>query len=197
MSEDESEWENRYQGAKPEDLPWNAGHADQDLVTRVTQGTIPRGGEALDAGTGVGHDAVFLLEQGFNVIGVDISPSAIRMARENASHHGLFGYFQTGDIRRLPIEDVYVNLVTDCGCLHVLSEADQTLALKEYHRVLMPRGLVFLKTHSDQGKGPHAMSKSALQALVSPLFDTLEMWEGIFEGSSHYPFYGLLLKKKR
>jgi ubiquinone/menaquinone biosynthesis C-methylase UbiE len=162
----------------------------------VTSGAIPPGGEALDAGTGVGHDAVFLLEHGFNVIGVDISPSAIRLARENASHHGLFGYFQAGDIRRLPIEDTYVNLVNDCGCLHVLSSADQATALKEYHRVLMPRGLVFLKTHSDQGQGAHAMSKHALETLTAPLFQTLEFWEGVSGGASRHPFYGMLLKKR-
>ena len=79
--------------SQPESLPWNAGGPDPDLVRLVKDGTIPVG-QALDIGTGPGHDAVFLIQHGFNVIGIDISPTAVVLARENASNKGLFGFFQ-------------------------------------------------------------------------------------------------------
>src|SRR5438046_7438559 len=99
---DHLQWEERYRTTKAEDLPWNAGKPDPDLVRLVKSGKILVG-HALDIGTGPGHDAVFLIQQGFDVIAIDISPSAIRLAREYASSAGLFGFFQQGDIRRIPV----------------------------------------------------------------------------------------------
>src|ERR1044072_7821564 len=94
-------WEEHY---RTNNLPWHAGGPDVDLVRFVRAGTIPVG-HALDIGTGPGHDAVFLIQEGFQVVAMDISPSAVKMARENASAHGLFGFFQQGDIRKIPMED--------------------------------------------------------------------------------------------
>ena len=74
MSLDSHHWEEIYTRNCPEELPWNAGGPDPDLVRLVKAGTIPAG-QALDIGTGPGHDAVFLIQHGFNVIGIDISPS--------------------------------------------------------------------------------------------------------------------------
>src|SRR5579864_7182594 len=116
---EEEEWEKRYRTTKPEDLPWNAGGPDTDLVRLVQNGRIPIGQaslpdkQALDLGTGPGHDAVFLLQQGFHVIAIDISATAVQLARENASNAGLFGFFQQGDIRQIPVEDGFVDFVND------------------------------------------------------------------------------------
>src|SRR5713101_2861752 len=121
---DAQDWEQRYLTTKLEDLPWNAGGPDPDLVRLFRAGRIPVG-QALDVGTGPGHDAVFLIQEGFNVIAIDISPSAVKLARENASAFGLFGFFQPGDIRRIPVEDVFVDFVNDRGCFHVLTLEDQ------------------------------------------------------------------------
>src|SRR5437868_1724661 len=91
MNVDEQHWEDLYSQTRPEALPWNAGGPDPDLVRQVRSGRIgggaglPAGRQALDIGTGPGHDAVFLISEGFDVIAIDISPSAIRLARETAS----------------------------------------------------------------------------------------------------------------
>src|SRR5258708_39286009 len=104
MSSDTQEWEDFYSRTAPRDLPWNSGGPDADLVRLVKAGTIPVG-QALDIGSGPGHDSVFLIQHGFNVIGIDISPTAVKLTRENVSNAGLFGFFQTGDIRHIPVED--------------------------------------------------------------------------------------------
>src|ERR1700680_3963252 len=124
MSLDAQQWEDMYTQNRPEALPWNAGGPDPDLVRLVAAGTIPVG-QVLDVGTGPGHDAVFLIQHGFNVIAIDISPSALKLARENASSKGLFGFFQTGDIRRIPVDDGFIDFANDRGCFHVLSDADR------------------------------------------------------------------------
>jgi SAM-dependent methyltransferase len=90
MSSDLERWEEVYRERHVNELPWNAGGPDPDLMRLVKAGAIPVG-QALDIGTGPGHDAVFLIQHGFNVIGIDISPTAVILARENASNAGLSG----------------------------------------------------------------------------------------------------------
>ena len=116
-------------------MPWNAGAPDPDLVRLVSEGRIPRG-QALDLGTGTGHDAVYLIEQGFDVIAIDISPTAIHLARENASNHGLFAFFQRGDIRAIPVEDRWVDFANDRGCFHLLEGDDLQKAAADIARVV-------------------------------------------------------------
>jgi SAM-dependent methyltransferase len=195
---DATRWEDLYAQTRPENLPWNAGGPDPDLVRRVTSGRIPKG-QALDLGAGAGHDAVFLIEHGFDVIGVDISPTAVKLARQNASDHGLFAFFQTADIRRLPIEDAYVDFVNDRGCFHVLPEADRPSAVQEISRVLKRKGLFLLRAFSEKEPGtdgPHRFSRPALEGLFGPFFHVLDGWEGVFEGSRKAKSISLLMERK-
>jgi SAM-dependent methyltransferase len=194
----EQEWERCYASASPEELPWNAGGPDPDLVRLVKAGRIPTG-QALDIGTGPGHDAVFLIQQGFNVIAVDISPTALRLARENASAAGLFGFFQQGDIRRLPIEDALIDFANDRGCFHTLEAKDRPVAIGEIYRVLRPQGLFLLHVFSDKeppGPGPHRFSRAELEGLFQGRFHILEFWEGAFEGPKKPKSYSILMEKK-
>lgn len=192
------DWEDFYLKTRPEDLPWNAGGPDLDLVRLVKSGRIPAG-HALDIGTGPGHDAVFLIEQGYQVIAIDISPSAVRLARQNASAAGLFGFFQQGDIRRIPVEAAYVDFANDRGCFHVLSAEDRPLAVTEIHRILRLGGMLLLRVFSDKeppGPGPHRFTRMELEQLFSSRFRLLDFWAGEFEGPSKPKSYSLLMEKK-
>jgi SAM-dependent methyltransferase len=198
---DMHDWEERYRTTKVEDLPWNAGGPDPDLVRLVKSGRIPAG-HALDVGTGPGHDAVFLIQEGFDVIAIDISLSAVKLARENASGSGLFGFFQQGDIRRIPVEDAFVDFVNDRGCFHTLDPKDWPKAVDEIVRVLRRRGLFLLHVFSDKepwGEGPHRFTRKELDDLFQAKFRILEFWEGEFKGPAapkSYAFYALLMEKK-
>ena len=198
MALDEQHWEDIYNSTSPEALPWNAGGPDPDLVRLVTSGRIPRG-QALDLGTGPGNDAIYLIGKGFDVIAIDISRAAIKLARENASHSGLFGFFQQGDIRHIPVEDVFVDFVHDRGCFHTLSPEDRPKAVGEIHRVLQPKGLFLLKVFSEKEPGtdgPHRFTRKELEDLFAGKFRILEFWEGIFEGSRKPKAFGLLMEKR-
>jgi SAM-dependent methyltransferase len=198
MLHDAQHWEDRYTQNDPATLPWNAGGPDPDLVRLVKKGIIPVG-QALDIGTGPGHDAVFLIQQGFNVIGIDISPTAVILARENASNAGLFGFFQEGDIRQIPVEDHFVDFVYDRGCFHVLETQDRPKAVEEIGRVLRKRGLFMLRVFSEKeqpGDGPHRFTRKELEDLFGGKFKILQFWEGIFEGSKKPKSYSLLMEKQ-
>jgi SAM-dependent methyltransferase len=198
MTADEQTWEDRYLNTPPEALPWNAGGPDADLVRLVKSGRIPSG-QALDIGTGPGHDAVFLIQEGYYVIAIDISPAALKLARENASRAGLFAFFQRGDIRRIPIEDGFVDFANDRGCFHGLAVEQQAQAVSEIHRVLRRGGFFLLRVFSDKqpaGPSAHRFTRKELEDLFSAKFRILELWEGIFEGPLKAKSYSMLMEKK-
>lgn len=182
------DWENIYLTNAPEALPWNAGKPDRDLERLIKEGAhrLP-GRQALDIGTGPGHDAVFLIQQGFDVIAIDISPSAIQLARENASHHGLFGFFQQGDLRQIPVEDGWIDFAHDRGCFHILDPEDQPQAVREIARVLKPQGLFLIKLFKEA---------EATLALFDESFKRLEKHESVFEGAGQRLAISALLQKR-
>jgi SAM-dependent methyltransferase len=196
---DAQDWEKHYQTTPVAELPWNAGKPDEDLVRLVKSGRIPIG-QALDIGTGPGHDAVFLIHSGFfHVVAIDISPTAVKLARANASAAGLFGFFQQADVRRLPMEDGFFDFANDRGCFHTLDAEDRTKAINEIHRVLAKKGLFLLHVFSDKqppGPGPHRFSRKELEDLFQPKFRILDLWEKQFEVPSQPKSYSLLMEKK-
>ncbi|MCY4519043.1 MAG: class I SAM-dependent methyltransferase [Acidimicrobiaceae bacterium] len=55
-------------------------HGEADLVDSLT----PRGGSVLDAGCGTGRVAIELAQRGFDVVGVDLDPGMLDLARDKA-----------------------------------------------------------------------------------------------------------------
>lgn len=87
-------WEERYAGSAP---IWS-GHANKALVEVVSKLPV---GRALDLGCGEGGDACWLATQGWNVIGIDVSATAISRARDAATQAGIPAdhlRFETGDL---------------------------------------------------------------------------------------------------
>lgn len=193
-------WDAVYRDMAPEELPWNAGGPDSELVRLVEAGTIPPG-RALDLGAGPGHDAAFLAKKGFKVLALDISPKAIALARKTAKAAGVEKAvdFRVEDVLKLSSPEGSAAFVNDRGCFHVLAPADRARYLELIHRVLVPGGLLFLRTFSDQeppGPGPHRFSRKELEELFAERFDMLELKDGIFEGPRKPKAYLCLLRKK-
>ena len=79
-------WEEHWQSLG-EDALGEAGEAANPYIVSETSGL--RRGTALDAGCGAGAEAVWLAEQGWDVTGADISPTALAKARRRAEAAGL------------------------------------------------------------------------------------------------------------
>jgi 2-polyprenyl-3-methyl-5-hydroxy-6-metoxy-1,4-benzoquinol methylase len=62
--------------------------------------------DVLDLGCGAGRHSVYLAEQGFNVSGIDGSPSGVEIAQKRLKDENLKGDFKVGDVyERLPYQD--------------------------------------------------------------------------------------------
>jgi SAM-dependent methyltransferase len=86
--------------------PWESGPRPE-LVALVESGAVTPdtvGPRAIDIGCGSGADTVFLAEQGFEVVGFDLSSVAIEKAREAAAAAGVTPELIVANIFDLPVQ---------------------------------------------------------------------------------------------
>lgn len=88
------------------DMAWTDRTAGE--VERALKILKPRGDERiLDLACGSGRHALELRRRGFSVVGVDISPELIEIARGEAAVEGLEIEFVEADLRKLEYEDEF------------------------------------------------------------------------------------------
>jgi SAM-dependent methyltransferase len=97
-----------------------------------------RGRSVLEVGCGAAIDLARFARGGAEATGVDLSPSAIELARANFSQQGLEGRFEVADGEHLPFPDNAFDLVYAHGVVQYT--ADPQRLVDECRRVLKPGG---------------------------------------------------------
>jgi len=179
-------WDKVYRELKTEDLPWNAGKPDSDLVRLMESGVIPPG-PVLDLGVGPGHDAAFLAQKGFDVTAIDISPTALALARKTARAGGVESRieFREEDVLELKSKPGAFSFVYDRGCFHLFESAKRPVYLDRIGRALKTGGHLSIRTFSDKvppGPGPYRFTREELLGYFKDAYELLSLSEGIFEG---------------
>ena len=79
--------------------------------------------KALDLGVGNGRNALYLLKQGFEVTGVDLSSEALKVLKKRANEQGFADKLQVfnGSVTEFPFVANY-DLIIGIGLLHFLTE---------------------------------------------------------------------------
>jgi SAM-dependent methyltransferase len=80
----------------------------------------------LDLGCGEGRHTLLLAGAGYDAVGVDYEPLAIRRAKRIASERGMTGRcrFMVADGFRLPFPNGSFDVLVDFGCLHHIRKSD-------------------------------------------------------------------------
>lgn len=89
-----TDWEARYQSG---DMPWEKGEPSPGVVDFLAAHPTLERGTVLVPGCGTGHDVRAFVKAGFDAVGFDLSPSAIRLAEEKTRQAGLNANFVLGD----------------------------------------------------------------------------------------------------
>ncbi len=110
--------------------------------------SFPKHGSLLEIGCGAGNLTLMMAERGFQISGVDISPTAIAWAQERAREQGKAARFYSGNVTDLSaFGSGEFNVVMDGNCLHCIIGEDRKLVLGEVFRVLKPGGVFFVSTN--------------------------------------------------
>lgn len=89
--------EDVYQKVPTSEIPWNVEDPPKILIDLVEKGRI-KPCRCIDLGCGTGNYSIYLARNGFDVTGIDISPSAIGIAKENARGKGVRCHFIVADV---------------------------------------------------------------------------------------------------
>ena len=107
-----------------------------------------RGLRVLEVGCGLGTDGAQFARAGADYTGVDLTESAVELARRRFELFGLAGKFEVADAEGLEFADESFDLVYAHGVLHHTPDAGR--AVREMRRVLRPGGrAVVMLYHRD------------------------------------------------
>lgn len=133
--------------------PWVIGEPQPAIVELERAGLI-RGG-VLDAGCGAGEHTILLTELGYDVLGIDFAPTAVKRALENAAGRRVAAKFEVADALHLGDEPRF-DTVVDSALFHVFGPEDRARYVRSLHAVCRPGALVHVLALSDvePGLGP-------------------------------------------
>jgi ubiquinone/menaquinone biosynthesis C-methylase UbiE len=164
-----SSWEDAYKTTPP----WDIGRPQPAFVELVHAGELTKG-LVLDIGCGTGENALYLAENGFSVVGVDLSNRAIAAAKEKAIERKLKVDFRLANALSLDFKDGYFDAVIDSGLFHTFNDHDRSTFANEIARILRTNGRYFMLCFSDKEPtnwgGPRRINKKEIEATFSPLF---------------------------
>ena len=105
--------------------------ADLDLEcgTPVDHADLMPGETVLDLDSGAGLDAMIaspLVGENGKVYGIDLAPSMVARATQNAGDVGIYnGFFQDGDVEKLPINDASIDVVIGNCTLNLVPDKEK------------------------------------------------------------------------
>ena len=156
-------------GAKP---PWSIGEPQPELAALIGQGKFH--GDVLDVGCGEAAISMYLAEQGYTTVGLDLSPTAIELARAEAERRGLTNAtFEVADITSFTGYDGRFGTIVDSTLFHSIPVEGREGYLQSIVRAAAPGAsyfvLVFDKTAvpSGDGPGPSPVTADELRDVVS------------------------------
>ncbi len=153
-------------------MPWDRSDPDECLVAWLSAAAIRGPGRrAVVVGCGLGADAEHLASLGFETTAFDVSPTALRVARER--HPGSSVDYRTADLLDLPKEwNGAFDLVVEIFTIQALPDPPRAQAVRGVTSLVAPGGTllaVAFRTPREQDATtgpPFALSRSTMESLA-------------------------------
>jgi len=204
--------EDIYQQIPINEIPWDMKEPPQPLVELVTSNKILPC-KTVDLGCGSGNYSLYLAKQGFDVTGIDISSTAISIAKKKTAENEVSCDFITANL----LDGVnelkgHFDFAFDWEVLHHIFPDDRKRYIKHVFNLLNSKGRYLSVCFSEKdpqfgGSGKfrktpigttlYFSSEEELEDLFSPHFkiDDLKTIEIKGKKSSHLAVYALMSKK--
>lgn len=169
MTQPGIDWEDAYRQETPP--PWSIGAPQPELARLIEQGKVH--GEVLDSGCGHAALSLALAEQGFTVVGLDASPTAIAAATATAAERGLTtASFAQADMTAFTGYDGRFNTVLDSGLLHALPIDRRRAYIQAIHRASAPDARLYIlafatRPFGEDAPGPNGFTADELRDTVA------------------------------
>ncbi len=165
---DQENWEAAYRNG--DFKHWEFNNPSPELTTLVATGLLKAHAKVLDIGCGGGLDAIFLARCGLQVIGLDFSDTALRIARKRAHQAHVAVTWTLADAFELPLADESIDFINDRGVFHVIGNRDRPRYASELSRVLKGDGLLFIRGSADAKRFVPVTEKAIDRYFPSPAF---------------------------
>lgn len=161
--------------------PWDTGISPPELIEFLDRHPP---GRALDLGCGTGTNSITIARRGWQVLGIDFAPSAIRTGRKKVRAAGVEVDLRVGDVSRLDGMTGNYDLILDIGCLHGLSERGKNRTMENVARLLAPGGtyLLYCMLHEQDGESGIGMFPRDLRNLTD-YFSIIRREDGLNRGT--------------
>jgi len=201
-----------YRNMHHKEIPWNIEEPPKALVELVESEKV-KSCKTIDLGCGAGNYAIYLASIGFDVTGVDISPMAIKIAKENAKKRGVkCDFFVANVLGDLDEVKEIFDFAYDWELLHHIFLEKRKKYIENVYGILNPRGKYLSICFSENdpqfggsGKGRETRlgtilyfsSEDELRDLFDPYFNIKELKTIELMGKSapHLANYAFMEKK--
>ena len=150
MSQYLHEWEKQY---RTRGRLWTGYYSTDRIEKRLHQNN-----RVLDVGCGNGKTLIPLAKKKYDVVGLDVSWSALKILEETLRRYGVCAKFVLGDATSFPFHDSCFDAVLCSYVLTHLLDEDRIKCVNEIRRGLKNNGFLFIEVFStddfryDKGK---------------------------------------------
>jgi SAM-dependent methyltransferase len=144
--------------------PWDIGEPQPAFAMLAADGRLR--GRVLDVGCGTGEHVLMAADAGCEAVGIDIAPSAIRLAQAKSNERGTPARFLVGDARHLASLGQEFDVVLDCGLFHVFDDEDRASFVASLASAVRPGGEYFMlcfSEHEPPGWGPRRITQDEIR----------------------------------
>ena len=174
-------WDSAYRRTR---MPgWDVGRPATELKRLIESGAV-KSGRALVLGCGTGTNAVYLAQKGFKVVGVEVAPTALTLAKQRADKAKVKVTWLVADAVALPDIGPF-DLVFDRGCYHHVQKYNGPGFAKEVNRLTREKSLFLLlagNANEARHYGPPRVKQTKIMGDFSEYFAIQDMHEMRFEG---------------
>jgi SAM-dependent methyltransferase len=195
-----SDWDKRY---VDNHLPWDSGKPDVHL-RQFIEGSKTAPCKVLEVGCGTGTNTIWLAGLGFEMVGLDLSPTAIERAKVKASEAKVSCQWLAADFMKDPVPGGPFGLIFDRGCFHVFDEAhEQAQFARRVAELLQEEGIWLSLIGSTDGPprdtGPPRHSATEIVTAAEPHFEILDLKSTTFdeEDLTHVRAWALHARRRK
>ena len=133
---------------QPKQLNEVLQNIDIYLLDQILKGRIFSNMKILDVGCGTGRNSAYLINEKFDLIGIDSDKQKINRLQEKFPENNFF----VSDVKKMPFKEVQFDYIICNAVLHFAENTNDFFKmLTELFRVLKPKGTLFIRMTSDIG----------------------------------------------